>query len=204
MADFNNFIKGFETTKKPEQNVAKQPTQPKPVEPNFDEIISQNFGEGFKKSSYDPHIYEHEDGREYWVGNDEEANQATRDYIKDVYDDMGLESFSPDFQDWALTNAVDDNFVKKVQKEEMDYYNEEGDKETAEYISKMTPYGFLDFLKENYGEKEVADLVKKNNALDVEKMIDEVISWDGRGNSLAGYDSKEIELPNGLFAYRRN
>lgn len=209
MADFNNFIKGFETQKKPEQNVAQQPTQPKPVdpkpvEPNFDEIIFNNFGEGFKKSSYDPHIYEHEDGREYWIGNDEEANQATRDDIKNFIDEEGVENFTPEFKEWIYTNAVDDDFVKKVQQEEMDYYNEEGDKETAEYISKMTPYGFLDYLKENYGEEEVANLVKKNNAIDVNKVVDEAISWDGRGHFLSGYDGEEIELPNGLFAYRRN
>ncbi len=208
MADFNQFIKGFEE-KKPETKMEQpKPTnpkvEPKPVEPNFDDIIQKHFGAGFKKSSYDPHTWESEDGEEYWVGTDREATLATREDIKSYYNDEGIQGFTPDFQEWALTNAVDHNFLKQVQDEEVEYYKGEGEEENAQYLEKMDTYDFLEYLKDNLGEEYVSDLIKKNNAIDVDALADEAISWDGRGHFLSGYDGKEIELPNGLFAYRRN
>lgn len=57
----------------------------------------------------------------------------------------------------------------------------------------------------NFGEDSVRDLIKDGTlTLDYQAIADEVISWDGRGNSLASYDSEEIELDNGLYAYRIN
>ena len=57
----------------------------------------------------------------------------------------------------------------------------------------------------NFGEDSVRDLIKNGTlTLDYQAIADEVISWDGRGNSLAYYDSEEIELDNGLYAYRLN
>lgn len=57
----------------------------------------------------------------------------------------------------------------------------------------------------NFGEDSVRDLIKNGTlTLDYQAIADEVMSWDGRGNSLAYYDSTEIELDNGLYAYRLN
>lgn len=56
---------------------------------------------------------------------------------------------------------------------------------------------------DSFGEKSVRDLIKDGTlTLDYQAIADEVISWDGRGNSLASYDGDEIELDNGLYAYR--
>ena len=57
----------------------------------------------------------------------------------------------------------------------------------------------------NFGENSVRDLIKEGVlTLDYQAIADEVIRWDGRGNSLASYDSDEIELDDGLYAYRIN
>lgn len=45
----------------------------------------------------------------------------------------------------------------------------------------------------------IACLVKSITAF-----INDAIKADGRGHALAGYDHEEIELENGLFAYRVN
>lgn len=57
----------------------------------------------------------------------------------------------------------------------------------------------------NFGEDSVRDLIKDGTLrLNYQAIADEVMTWDGRGNSLASYDSEEIELDNGLYAYRIN
>ena len=58
---------------------------------------------------------------------------------------------------------------------------------------------------DNFGENSVRDLINDGTlTLDYQAIADEVMSWDGRGNSLASYDGEEIELENGLYAYRLN
>jgi len=208
MADFNNFIKGFETPQKPEQNVAKQPTQPKPVEqkpvePNLDEIISKHFGAGFKKSSYDPHTWEGENGEEYWVGNDEEATQATRDDIQNYIDEEGIKGFTPYFQDWIHENAISEEGKQRLREEYADYFNEIGQPDDAKWISEADDDDLMAFIYNSFPDSYEEEF-KRANAYDMDKILDEAISLDGRGHFLSGYDGKEIELPNGLFAYRRN
>jgi hypothetical protein len=208
MADFNNFIKGFETPKKPEQNVAQQPTQPKPVdpkpvEPNLDEIISKHFGAGFKKSSYDPHTWEGENGEEYWVGNDEEATQATRDDIQNYIDEAGIEGFTPYFQDWIHENAISEEGKQRLREEYADYFNEIGQPDDAKWISETDDDDLMAFIYNSFPDSYEEEF-KRANAYDIDKILDEAISLDGRGHFLSGYDGKEIELPHGLFAYRRN
>lgn len=58
---------------------------------------------------------------------------------------------------------------------------------------------------ESFGEDSVKDLIKNGEInLDYQAIAEECIRWDGRGNSLASYDGDEIELENGLYAYRIN
>lgn len=58
---------------------------------------------------------------------------------------------------------------------------------------------------DNFGEKSVRDLIKDGQLrLDYQAIADECVSWDGRGHNLAHYDGEEIELDNGLYAYRLN
>ena len=58
---------------------------------------------------------------------------------------------------------------------------------------------------ENFGKESISKLIEGGNlTLDYQAIADEVMSWDGRGNSLASYDGEEMELENGLYAYRLN
>lgn len=58
---------------------------------------------------------------------------------------------------------------------------------------------------DNFGEKSVSDLINDGTlTLDYQAIAKEWADWDGRGNSLSSYDGQEIELDNGLYAYRMN
>lgn len=62
-----------------------------------------------------------------------------------------------------------------------------------------------DWYVDNYGEKSVRDLITDGTlTLDYQAIADECVKWDGRGHNLASYDGEEIELDNGLYAYRLN
>ena len=63
----------------------------------------------------------------------------------------------------------------------------------------------VQYLIDNYGEEWLTDLLKDNsNLIDMEAIIDECISEDGIAHFLAKYDGEELELENGLYAYRTN
>lgn len=58
---------------------------------------------------------------------------------------------------------------------------------------------------DTFGEKSVKDLIKNGEInLDCQAIAEECTNWDGRGHNLAYYDAEEIELDNGLYAYRLN
>ena len=62
-----------------------------------------------------------------------------------------------------------------------------------------------EWYKMNFGENQVRDLIKNGEInLDCQAIAEECVRWDGRGNSLSSYDAEEIELDNGLYAYRMN
>lgn len=169
-----------------------------------EQIASQEFGKPFTKSNYDDNIYETEDGEEWFIGDKKQALGYAWEQVDSLIDSMGIEGFNQDFQDWIIDNAVDDNFIHRLQSEDADYYRQEGDEEFASWINNMTAGQYRNHLIDNYGAKEFYDLITRNNAFNKDKIIREVINMDGIANSIATYDGKEIELPNGLLAYRLN
>ena len=58
---------------------------------------------------------------------------------------------------------------------------------------------------DNFGEKSVRDLINDGTlTLDYQAIAKECADWDGRGHLLSSYSGEEIELDNGLYAYRIN
>jgi len=69
---------------------------------------------------------------------------------------------------------------------------------------------YEDYIVDNFGSEELSYLVKENDAYDLDKIVEECISWDGRGHFLAKYDGTEHELEGDepgyieYYAYRTN
>lgn len=168
------------------------------------EIASAHFGKEMTPTKWSENTFETDDGEEWFIGTEEEAREEAKEQIKSLADDMGLESFNPDFQDWILRNALDETFISDLQDEEADYLEGDGQMEEAEQIRSMSLDDFAEYLRGNYGDKEFSDLISRNNAIDWDKVAEEAIDWDGIAHFIASYDGEEEELPNGLFAYRIN
>lgn len=164
--------------------------------------LSNYLKKNVSQSEYDENVFETEDGEEYLVVDEDKARQYAEDDIRSTIDDLGLQAFSRNFQDWIVNNAIDSNWLEQIKEEEADYFENEGDQETAERYRNMSDDELIDELKGMYGEQDFASFVGEN--IDWNKVIDEAISWDGIAHFIARYDGKEIELPNGLYAYRIN
>ena len=83
---------------------------------NYLEIDPAEIKEGYREN-----LFETEDGEEYFVVTEEEAYDLAKEDIENTIDDLGIDAFAPDFQDWIMNNAVDTSFLEDFVKE--DYQN---------------------------------------------------------------------------------
>lgn len=61
----------------------------------------------------------------------------------------------------------------------------------------------LDWFISNFGTDELSNLYRDGKIdIDIDALTKDIISSDGRGNSLSSYDGLEIELDGGYFAFR--
>lgn len=160
------------------------------------------------------------DNAEYSVLTEEEVKEEFYNYQMVLIDDMGLEAFA----DWAKDEILNyhttqdykqvfDEIMEESQQaliEDLRYMGElENEMEMA---GRDTEDDFLEYLCQEdsiewfimtYGEDEHQRIIKDNDLIDWDSVIEWVEQTDGR-SCLAGYDGNELELDNGLFAYRTN
>lgn len=189
---------------------------------------------------YTDNLFETADGEEYLVVTEDEAYDLAKEDIENTMDDLGLEAFTPQMQDWILENAIDqdylydyvredyENYVYDIENEPDDEYGtrlaaecvenglvSEEDFENGEYVGDEDLSGLLvdhlvdevddygDWFISNFGMDEFKHILDNTN-FDYDAIADECISWDGVAHFIARYDGEEIELDNGLYAYRQN
>ena len=141
---------------------------------------------------------------EYLVLTEKEAYDRAVEEIKSVYDDLGLESFTPQFQDWIVNNAVQEDFFDNILDEEIEYFtNEEPDEDRVKALEsyRNNPH---QYIIDYFGLEELSRLVKENNAVDLDMVAKEAIAQDGVSHFIALYDGDELDLGNGLYGYRIN
>ena len=116
--------------------------------------------------------FEMEDGTEWLVLDDDEANELTREEIED-----SLWAFNPDFIVRHMPNLDE-----LTTKQESDLIGALGQIQGS--------------LCENCNPLFAAIIE------DMDDFVDDAIASDGRGHFLARYDDVEVELENELYAYR--
>jgi hypothetical protein len=62
----------------------------------------------------------------------------------------------------------------------------------------------VDYCGDNFGWDWVTQMATQNNLIDMDEVVDQCIYEDGISHFIARYDGEEIELENGLYAYRTN
>ena len=85
------------------------------------------------EDGYDDNHFE-VDGDEYMVLTEDESYEEFKDWEMSLIDDLGLESFSENFQEHILENCINDSWFEQVAEEEADYYiGEMDDEELLDY-----------------------------------------------------------------------
>ena len=160
------------------------------------------------------------DGATYKILTDDEADEEFESYQKDLFDDIGLSGYSESFQYWIKENALDKDYFDDMVREHYESYIEDIKYESEKrLIEEMEDAGveteeeFLEYLIDDAGDSieyvegnfgsDYLDEILQNNPwlIDLDKVIEEIKSWDGR-RCLAYYDDEELELDNDYFAYR--
>lgn len=157
-----------------------------------------------KQSSYDENVYETDDGEEYLVVDEDKAYEYAKEDIKNLFDDIGMDSFGEDFQDWIYDNAIDEDYFDELLEEEMYYYTEEEPDEDMQNMIRSYEGNGKQYVEDNFGKDELRRMIKEKNLVDIDKVAEEAINWDGVAHFIARYDGEEIDLGNGMYAYRQN
>ena len=166
------------------------------------------------------------DGAEYLVLTEDEREEEFKAYQESLIEDMGLESFSEWAQDYIIDNFVDDEWFIADMKEHFEYYisdireepadNEEFENRLQEEMAEVSCKDEEEFLNyhcdlenpiewflNNFGQDEFNAIVKEYDLINWEDVINWVGREDGDG-CLSTYDGEELELQDGLYAYRIN
>lgn len=166
---------------------------------DIENIIDDMGLEAFTDSMQDWIVGNAIDNTEWF---DEALEEDTNYYVDDMSDDEVVENAI----DYDLIDE-DDAYVEDEdgnQEINPDLDIEDLGEKLVEELVSREPDAY-EWYVDNFGENSVRDLIKEGVlTLDYQAIADEVIRWDGRGNSLASYDGDEIELDNGLYAYRLN
>ena len=103
----------------------------------------------FEEEGYDPNEFESKEYNEsYLVLTEEEAREYAKRDIESVFDDLGLDAFTPSFQEWILNNAVEGDFFEDAIRESNQFYIEDIENEYDEVfenrlISELVDNGIL-------------------------------------------------------------
>lgn len=155
--------------------------------PGFQDWIIENalnldwFDDAMRESN-ENYVYEIED-----EDDDEFENRLIAElYERGLIDDDDLEENADGKR--ALKDDVD------LEDKKEEYIDDLGNEYSDGYEWYLT----------NFGDRALRDVVEQNNLVDVDKIVEEAIEWDGVAHFIARYDGEEIELENDMYAYRVN
>lgn len=174
-----------------------------------------------EQCEYNDNSFEYDD-QEFLICTDEEADREHTDCIENLWDDLGLESFSEYAQEFIINNfALNSDYFDGMMKESYESYcediktedqdeDEEGNEinrltEEMEENECETEEDYVEFLcsnysddeewyKENFGEDAFLEVAKRHLSFDINAIAEYCRETDGRGHSLAGYDGVENEI----------
>ena len=138
---------------------------------NYLEVELEDVVDGYDDETFECN------GEEYRVLTDEEADEAMVADIENIIDDIGLEAFTPAFQDWIVGNALDNpSWFEDALQEDEEYYVNDMDEE--ELINELLERGYLSeddiYFAEDDEDMEHPLIIDENTLEDAKESY---ISW---------------------------
>lgn len=155
----------------------------------------------------------------YCYADYSEAENASNEGVKGLLEEEGV-SFIRFENLGGIEQFLDVDWFKDAQREDAEFYvsdikeseperykEEFGDIDEEDAVEKcLADWGddYIQWFKDNFGEKELDTVIKENNLVDLDALAEAITEADGPANELASYDGEEIELPCGYYCYRHN
>ena len=185
-------------------------------------------------SCIDRYEFDAPNGESYYVVDEEEAEQLAKEDIENLFDELGLESFTEYFRSWIIENALDKDWFEECVRESTESYVNDIEYEDGRLQEELLDRGiiteedvesgydvedakerYVELLMEdiddyveycgfNFGWKWVSEVAERENLIDMDVVVEQCIYEDGVAHFIARYDGEEHDLGNGLFAYRNN
>lgn len=158
-----------------------------------------------------------EDGEEYMVLTDDEAEEEFYNYESNLIEECGLDAFTEWAKAYIIENCLEVDWFENYFREDYENYANDIETESAssdEYANRLEEEmaeaecadveEFIDYLvdsisddfvgnfKFDFGEKMLTEIIMNNNLLDMDAVIDYIKETDGRG-IIASYDGVENE-----------
>ena len=182
-----------------------------------------NYGVEVKDiEKIEDNIFTINNGEEYYVLTDEEAQEIYVDLQVELINDIGLEGFTEYAQQYIIDNCLNidwfndamiesnENYVYDLEEEELQELLEEYDVETAEELinefNSQYENGYQ-WYKEIFGTEDIQYVIDKYDLLNIGAVIEFCQEVDGRGHIIASYDGIENEVEvDGItyYLYRLN
>ena len=184
-----------------------------------------NYGAEVKDiERIEDNIFTVNNGEEYYVLTEEEAQEIYVDLQIDLINEFGLEGFTEYAQQYIIDNCLNinwfneamiesnENYVYDLEEEELQELLDEYEVETAEELinefNSQYENGYQ-WYKETFGTEDIQYLINKHDLLNIDAVIEFCQKVDGRGHIIASYDGieneVEVEIDNTTYyIYRLN
>lgn len=115
---------------------------------------------------WDEFVIDHADGytgESYLVLTETEADEALKEDVENLIDDIGIVGFSPDFIEWIKSNALDSEWFEDACRESNEFYSydissESGDTYATRLIDECVENGIISESDVNADGEYVGDL----------------------------------------------
>ena len=161
----------------------------------WDDLGIESFSESFQEWIMDNAV------NSDWF--EEAMEESNRFYCEDIMSEQSDVYGSRLVEECYDRNLINDEDFEVDEDGDIDYTDCKKDNDElvellADDMSEDDP---IEWYRSNFGDDDFRRVVKDNNLVDIDAVIDEVQTWDGRGPSLAGYDGVENESGD-FFIYR--
>ena len=182
---------------------------------------------GIEEDMNNHKYFKTEDGEEYMVLTDDEAEEEFYNYESDLIEECGIDAFTDWARDYIIENCLDVDWFEDYFREDYESYANDIETESAssdeyanrleeemaeaecadveefiDYLVDSIRYDFVEEFKFNFGEKMLTEVIMNHNLLDMDSVVDYIKEIDGT-DILASYDGVENEEGE-YYIYRTN
>lgn len=168
------------------------------------ESLIDDIGLSAFTSNFQSWIFDHAVSNNDWF--DDAMDESNRFYADDIMGESDDKYASRFIQECVERNILSDDDLVETE-DGLDYPEGKSNEDYIEDFVASLNDDYEDgitWFRDNFGDDEFRKAVNEHLNINTDAIAEKLIDLDGAGNSLAGYDGEEIDLGDGLYAYRTN